>query len=99
MNNFKNIYENMPDGWVVKWTAQTNPLGYVWICNNHPMFSGNYEHGLIKIENLPERNGMKRDQLGIKCTDCYFCYDPYTKQECYAKHIHWARTIWNGDNE
>ena len=54
------VYDHLPDGWVVKLTAQTNPLGYVWICNNKPMFGDKYEHGIMKIEYLPERNGMHR---------------------------------------
>jgi len=54
------VYDHLPDGWIVKLTAQTNPIGYVWICNNKPMFDDKYEHGLMKIEYLPERNGMHR---------------------------------------
>ena len=55
MNDSVKIYDHLPDGWVVNLTAQTNPLGYVWISNNQPMFSGRYEHGMIRIEDLPER--------------------------------------------
>ena len=55
------IYDHLPDGWIVKSGTNTNPLGYVWICNNKPMFSGKYKAGLMKIDDLPERNGMKRE--------------------------------------
>jgi len=61
MNDSVKVYDHLPDGWIVKLTAQTNPLGYVWICNNKPMFGDKYEHGLMKIEYLPERNGLTRE--------------------------------------
>lgn len=48
------ILEQMPDGWgVIPW-AKTAPHGYVWINNRKSIFSKEYKHGIIKIENLKE---------------------------------------------
>lgn len=55
------VYDHLPDGWRVIDGANTAPNGYAWICNNEPRFGDKYEHGLMKIEYLPERNGMKRE--------------------------------------
>lgn len=42
-------YESIPIGWKVIKGATTAPLGYVWISNGKSRFSGEYEHGLLKI--------------------------------------------------
>lgn len=38
----------MPDGWAVIKEATTAPNGYVWINNKKPLFSGEYEHALLR---------------------------------------------------
>lgn len=44
-------------------------------------------------------NCKNKDKLGIKCTDCQFCYDSSTKQDCYIKKMHWAHAIWQGNKK
>lgn len=44
-------------------------------------------------------NCKNKDKLDIKCTDCQFCYDSSTKQDCYIKKMHWAHAIWDGNNQ
>lgn len=56
------VYDHLPDGWRVIDGANTAPNGYVWICNNKPMFGGEYEHGLMKIEYLPEKENKNEIQ-------------------------------------
>lgn len=53
------IYDHLPDGWIVKSGTNTNPVGYVWICNNKTMFGGKYEHGLMRIECLLDKEDVE----------------------------------------
>ena len=43
------IFEEVPKGWVVCEGAMTQPIGYVWICNNKSLFGGSRKHGLLKV--------------------------------------------------
>lgn len=42
------ILNKLPDGWRYIENTNTEPKGYKWVCNNKSMFSGDYEHALIK---------------------------------------------------
>lgn len=48
------IYTTLPDGWAVIPWATTAPIGFVWINNRESIFSKDYKHGIVKIENLKE---------------------------------------------
>lgn len=42
------ILNELPPRWRYIENASTAPQGYKWDCNNKSMFSGDYEHALIK---------------------------------------------------
>ena len=42
------IVTKMPEGWRFCYGA-VPPMGYRWINNGKPLFSGQYEHALLKI--------------------------------------------------
>lgn len=43
------ILDEMPRGWKVNKGATTAPDGYVWIWNGKSLFSGEYQHALLKV--------------------------------------------------
>ena len=43
------FFEEMPKDWVICKGAMTQPIGYVWICNNKSFFDGSRKHGLLKV--------------------------------------------------
>ena len=57
MKNYRQLLEQftvyfvMPDGWKEIIGAQTAPSGYVWIFNGKSIFSSEYRHALLKVNN------------------------------------------------
>ena len=57
MKNYRQLLEQftvyfvMPDGWKEIMGAQTAPSGYVWIFNGKSIFSSEYRHALLKVNN------------------------------------------------
>lgn len=45
------VFYQMPNGWKEIWDAQTAPSGYVWIFNGKSIFSSEYQHALLKVNN------------------------------------------------
>lgn len=45
-----NIYETIPEGWGKLKGAVTAPKGYVWIWNRKSRFNGQYQRGLLKLD-------------------------------------------------
>jgi len=43
------VLDKMPDGWKVCKGATTAPYGYVWINNGKSLFTGEYNHALLKL--------------------------------------------------
>ena len=44
-----NIYTKIPKGWKKIEGAVNAPCGYIWVCNNKSLFSGEYKQALLKI--------------------------------------------------
>lgn len=41
-------FDEIPDGWRKENLATTAPLGWFWAFNGKGLFSGEFEHGLVK---------------------------------------------------
>ncbi|MBO5711658.1 MAG: hypothetical protein J6R47_02365 [Acholeplasmatales bacterium] len=44
------VLNEMPNGWSFIQGATTAPIGYKWVNNGKSLFSKQYEHALLKIE-------------------------------------------------
>lgn len=50
INKGVKVLNEMPNGWRVIQGAITAPRGYKWVNNGKSLFSKEYEHALLKIE-------------------------------------------------
>lgn len=48
-NKGVNVLLEMPKGWRKIEGAVNAPCGYIWVCNNKSLFSGEYKQALLKI--------------------------------------------------
>lgn len=69
-----NIYDELPEGYIINEDATTAPRGYVWVSNNKSFFSGEREHGLLRVESK---------DLSFALTEFYQDFDTYDFNDNY----------------
>jgi hypothetical protein len=50
INKGVKVLNELPFGWCFIYGATTAPRGYKWVNNGRSLFSKEYEHALLKIE-------------------------------------------------
>lgn len=69
-----NVYDELPEGYIINEDASTAPHGYVWVSNNKSFFSGERKNGLLKVESK---------DLAFDLTKFYQDFDTYDFNDNY----------------